>query len=254
VEAAVKLLEIPTAPVDDALARLLSRRELVEEAIGDETLIFLPALRRAEEGIAAKISALAAGVAEYPPIDAGKAIEWCESKTGKQLAKTQQAALRQALSQRVLIVTGGPGVGKTTLLNSILKILTAKKVKCLLCAPTGRAAKRLREATGLEAMTIHRLLEFQPGAGGFTRNEARPLEGDLLVVDETSMVDVPLMHALLRAHPARGTLLLVGDVDQLPSVGPGLVLHDLIQSPLPTRSIADCCRISQPRISPRISI
>ena len=128
------------------------------------------------------------------------------------------------------MVTGGPGVGKTTLVNSILKILVAKGVKVALAAPTGRAAKRLRESTGLDASTIHRLLETDPKTGGFKRDEEHPLGCDLLVVDEASMVDVPLTHALLKAVPQRAALLLVGDVDQLPSVGPGQVLADVIAS------------------------
>jgi exodeoxyribonuclease V alpha subunit len=127
-------------------------------------------------------------------------------------------------------ITGGPGVGKTTLVNTILLILRAKKVRCLLCAPTSRAAKRLSEATGVEAKTIHRLLEVQPATGAFTRTEGRPLETDLLVVDECSMVDVPLMSHLLRALPPSASLLLVGDVDQLPSVGPGMALRHIIDS------------------------
>jgi exodeoxyribonuclease V alpha subunit len=128
------------------------------------------------------------------------------------------------------VITGGPGVGKTTLINAILTILAARKLDLLLCAPTGRAARRLGEATGLEAKTIHRLLEFDPQTAGFRRNAKLPLACDLLVVDETSMVDVSLMASLLAALPAKAALLLVGDVDQLPSVGPGQVLADGIAS------------------------
>ena len=128
------------------------------------------------------------------------------------------------------MITGGPGVGKTTLMNAILAVLRGAASASRSCAPTGRAAKRLAETTGLEAKTIHRLLEVDPRSGGFRRQESHPLECDLLVVDETSMVDVPLMHALLRAVPPRAALILVGDVDQLPSVGPGQVLADIIAS------------------------
>ena len=127
-----------------------------------------------------------------------------------------------------MVITGGPGVGKTTIVNSILGILAVKRVRIALAAPTGRAAKRMGEATGREAKTIHRLLEVDPRNGGFKRNASNPLDCDLLVIDEISMVDVPLMHALMRALPTSAALLVVGDVDQLPSVGPGQVLADMI--------------------------
>ena len=146
------------------------------------------------------------------------------------LAPSQRAALQLAVQSKLLVITGGPGVGKTTLVNSVLLVLRAKGVDVALCAPTGRAAKRLAESTGLEARTVHRLLETDPKTGGFKRGEEHPLKCDLLVVDESSMVDVLLMRSLLRALPDRAALLVVGDVDQLPSVGPGQVLADVIGS------------------------
>ena len=155
---------------------------------------------------------------------------WVEGKTGLSLAASQADAVRLALNSKAMVITGGPGVGKTTIVNAILRILAAKGVTLLLCAPTGRAAKRMTEATGFEAMTIHRLLEVDPRGGGFKRNADNPLDCGLLVVDETSMVDVMLMRALLTAVPDEAALLIVGDIDQLPSVGPGQVLADIIAS------------------------
>jgi len=229
-EEAAKLLLVDEAVIDTALERAQLDHLLVREPLAGVDLAFLPALKRAEETIAQRLLELSARPASFPPVDFDKAVAWCCEQTRKTLAPSQQAALRQALTARMLVLTGGPGVGKTTLINSLLLILRAKKLRCLLCAPTGRAAKRLSESTGLEAKTIHRLLEVDPSHGGFLRNESHPLPCDLLVVDETSMVDVPLMSALLRALPGNAALLLVGDVDQLPSVGPGMVLRDLIES------------------------
>jgi len=173
---------------------------------------------------------LAKGELPWASIDPDKAIPWIEQRIKLTLAESQKAAVGLALASKVLVITGGPGVGKTTIVNAILRILSAKHTRLLLCAPTGRAAKRMNEATGLEAKTIHRLLEIDPKTGGFRRNNENPLDCDLLVIDETSMVDVLLMHALLKAVPDKAALLVIGDVDQLPSVGPGQVLVDTIAS------------------------
>jgi exodeoxyribonuclease V alpha subunit len=225
-----KLLLVEPRVIGAALEKSLSDQQLVREHIAGENLLFLPALRRAEETVAVRLRLLNQGVPSFPKIDLEKAIAWVQQKTGKELATSQREALKLALTNKVLVITGGPGVGKTTLLNSILLILRAKDIQCLLCAPTGRAARRLSEATGLAARTIHRLLEVQPGTGAFTRKENRPLECDLLVVDESSMVDITLMSSLLRAIPEHASLILVGDTDQLPSVGPGMVLKNVIES------------------------
>ena len=203
---------------------------VIADDLDGRRCVFLAGLYRAEREIAERLKALAVGKPPWPMIDADKAIPWVEKRTKLALAETQSEAVRIALGSKVLVITGGPGVGKTTLVNSILKILLAKTVSIALCAPTGRAAKRLTDSTEIEAKTIHRLLETDPRTGQFRRTEEAPLDCDLLVVDETSMVDVPLMRSLLRALPKQAALLLVGDVDQLPSVGPGQVLADIIAS------------------------
>lgn len=229
VEQTAQLLGVGEDVAAEALEREIADGQLVAEAIAGETLVFLPALRAAEITIAKTLRNLASQPPEFPEFDHDKALAWVQEKTGKTLSESQVKALRQVLGSRVTVITGGPGVGKTTLLDSLLKILAAKGVSFQLCAPTGRAAKRMGESTGQKAQTIHRLLEFLP-AGGFKRGRHQPLDAGLIVVDETSMVDVPLMAALCRALPPHGSLLLVGDPDQLPSVGPGTVLSDVIAS------------------------
>ena len=224
----VRLIEVPPALIDTALALELDSGALVADTVAGRACVFLAALYRAEQVIAARLRRLASGRLPWPVIDVGKALAWVEGKTGLILADSQKQALRLAVTCKTLVITGGPGVGKTTLVNAILKVLQAKGVTVALCAPTGRAAKRLAESTGLEACTIHRLLEADPKTGGFKRNETHPLACDLLVVDETSMVDVPLMRSLLQALADTAALLMVGDIDQLPSVGPGQVLADII--------------------------
>ena len=225
-----KLLEVPEDLITTALALEIQEGTVIADDLDGCRCVFLTGLYRAEREIAERLGALAVGDPPWPQINADKAIPWVESGTKMALAESQKEAIRVALGAKVLVITGGPGVGKTTLVNSLLKILLAKTVGIELCAPTGRAAKRLSESTGRDARTIHRLLETDPRTGSFRRNQENPLACDLLVVDETSMVDVPLMRALLRALPDRSALLLVGDVDQLPSVGPGQVLADVIAS------------------------
>ncbi len=227
---AQSLLEVPAKLAEEALARELEDGSVVADTVDGQDCIFLTHLYRAEEGIAKILAGLLRGRPPWPRINADKALAWVERRLDLKLAPSQCAAIREALARKVLVITGGPGVGKTTIVNAILRILGAKGAKLSLCAPTGRAAKRLSETSGREAKTIHRLLEFDPVRGGFRRDAANPLECDLLVVDETSMVDVPLMHALLKALPRKAALLAVGDADQLPSVGPGQVLADLIGS------------------------
>jgi exodeoxyribonuclease V alpha subunit len=229
-ETPAKRVPLEPAVIQAALDLELSEGSVVADALAGEAAIFLAHLHRDERRIADVLQELAQGAAPWGQIDAGKAVSWVEQRLSLELAASQKAAVQQALASKVLVITGGPGVGKTTLINAILRILAAKKLRIQLCAPTGRAAKRMAEATGLEAKTIHRLLEFDPAAYGFRRSAELPLECDLLVVDETSMVDVPLMASLLAAIPPEAALLLVGDVDQLPSVGPGQVLADVIAS------------------------
>ena len=196
----------------------------------DEEWLYLKPLFLAEVGVARSIRALAKGDHPLPAIKLDTALEWVEKKMQLELAPTQREAIEAATQEKVLVITGGPGVGKTTIVRGLIEIFAAKRLRVALAAPTGRAAKRLAESTGREARTIHRLLEFDPGIGRFKRDRENPLDSDLLVVDEASMVDVVLMNQLLRAVPPWCCIVFVGDIDQLPSVGPGTVLRDLIES------------------------
>jgi exodeoxyribonuclease V alpha subunit len=227
---AEKLLEVAGELVHTALHLELTEGTVIADRVGETPCVFLSGLHRAERTIAERLTRLANGSPPWPWIDANKALPWVEQRIGLALAESQVAAIRLTLTSKVLVMTGGPGVGKTTIVKAILRILAAKGTNLLLCAPTGRAAKRMTEATGFDAKTIHRLLEVDPKGGGFTRGDDNPLHCDLLVVDEASMVDVMLMQALMKAVPDRAALLIVGDIDQLPSVGPGQVLADIISS------------------------
>jgi exodeoxyribonuclease V alpha subunit len=227
---AMELLEVSRELVQTALDLELAEGTVIAATVGETACVFLGGLYRAEKVIAERILNIANAMLPWQYIDTEKALPWVEKKTGLSLAESQVAAIRLALISKVLVITGGPGVGKTTIVNAILCILDAKGINLLLCAPTGRAAKRMTEATGFEAKTIHRLLEVDPKGGGFKRNGDNPLDCDLLVIDEASMVDIMLMQALTKAVPDNAALLIVGDIDQLPSVGPGQVLADVIAS------------------------
>jgi exodeoxyribonuclease V alpha subunit len=222
--------EVVAAAIEEERAEGNLVRDVQETPNGAGPWLYLKPLFLAEVGVARALRNLRMGPHPLPAIDTEVALRWVEKKMGLELAATQRDAIRQATRHKVLVITGGPGVGKTTIVRGILEIFAAKGLRCALCAPTGRAAKRLGETTGREAKTIHRLLEFDPALGGFKRDRHQPLEVDLVVVDEVSMVDVVLMNQLLRALPPWTCLVLVGDVDQLPSVGPGMVLTDVIAS------------------------
>jgi exodeoxyribonuclease V alpha subunit len=225
-EKARELLGIDFHTLERALEQLAASREVIIEG----SHVYPAQMANMENSVASRMRDLLSSPRFLPLIKVDAALAWIETRTGMTLSQAQRKAVEAVFEHKVLIITGGPGTGKTTVLRSIIEILEAKKLRVLLSAPTGRAAKRLSEATGREAKTIHRLLEYSPGEGGFQRNMSRPLEAEFLVVDEVSMVDVSLMHYLLSAIHPQTTLLLVGDSDQLPSVGPGNVLEDLISS------------------------
>jgi len=231
-DAAAKMLEVDRDILVKALASTEADEAVVVENLDrpDDQAVYLPGFHRSETGVAARIKTLLRASRSTRPIDAERAVGWVQERLAIRLAARQVEAVKRAVTDKVLVITGGPGTGKTTIIRAVLAIFTRLPAAVLLAAPTGRAAKRMSEATGREARTIHRLLEFNPREGGFKKNESQPLDCDLLVVDEASMIDTVLMHHLLKAVPTGATLILVGDVDQLPSVGPGNVLRDVIDS------------------------
>jgi exodeoxyribonuclease V alpha subunit len=225
-----ELIDVNQSLVGGAVELAKTAKELVRDAGGGETWLYLTALFRAEVGVARAIRDLQSGRHPLRATDLETALHDVERKMGLELAPKQRDAIREAATKKLLVITGGPGTGKTTIVRGILEIFDDAGLDCALAAPTGRAAKRLSETTRREAKTIHRLLEYEPAAGGFKRDEEEPLKLDLLIVDEASMMDISLAHALLRAVPLNACVVFVGDVDQLPSVGPGTVLKDLIAS------------------------
>jgi len=232
---ATELLQTTAERVAARIEALVRESQLVRQqqpdsaqALPGAAWIQLPVNARAEQRIAGVVARLARTASGLPPIKVDAAIEWAQSRAGFTYHEFQAAALRRALTSKLSVLTGGPGTGKTSILRALVEILKAKRVRVHLAAPTGRAAQRLSETTGGFASTLHRLLKFDAAKGGFTVNESHPLGTDFLIVDEASMLDTRLAAALFAAVPSRAHLLLVGDVDQLPSVGAGNVLKDLI--------------------------
>jgi len=226
------ILEVAPEIVAQAIDRLRQEERVVCQEGPEGVAVYLASLHAAEEGVARRLLSLAEGGESPADIDIERAILWVEQASRLHLADEQKEAIRQTLQQKLLVITGGPGTGKTTILKCVIQILEKKQRRIILCSPTGRASKRMSEATGREARTVHRLLEFSPKDGRFKRDQGRPLEADLVIVDEASMLDVVLMNSLLKAIPPVAGLILVGDVDQLPSVGPGAILRDIIASGL----------------------
>ncbi|KPK67570.1 recombinase RecD, partial [candidate division TA06 bacterium SM23_40] len=238
---AVTMLEIEADIIEAAVDRLAQGELLAVEPLsrGGEA-VYLRSLHTAEVGASRRLAGLLSSDVLPIRIDIQRAIEWFESREEIALAPAQREAVGKAITSKVLVITGGPGTGKTTLINGIIQILEKKDRRILLCAPTGRAAKRLNEATGREAKTIHRLLEFSPKAMEFMRGQHNPLDADIVVIDEVSMVDAVLFYHVLKALPQHCQLILVGDVDQLPSVGPGSVLREVIGS-----GVVDVVRLTE---------
>ncbi len=216
--------------IEKACEMLICEKSLLEREIEGDCRIFLPRLDTFEKAIANQIEALKKAHRKVRSFDPEKALEWLEGKLPFKLEKVQKEALTQTFNNKVHIITGGPGTGKSTLINGILTVFSRLTPRVLLAAPTGKAAKRMSQITRRKAFTLHALLEYDFSLGGFKKNADRPLQADLIIIDEASMIDTALMHHFLQAVPLSAKLILVGDTDQLPSIGPGNVLKDLIDS------------------------
>jgi exodeoxyribonuclease V alpha subunit len=223
-------LEVEADKAERALAGLIKGNRIVAEDEPVGRALYLPFFHQAQEEVVRSIHNLAGFPCKAPDFDLDKAVTATEKDLGMEFSPLQRRAIRESIERKILVITGGPGTGKTTIIKGVVDVFRKWGKDVLLAAPTGRAAKRLAEATGQEARTIHRVLEVQPKKGTFKRNASNPLKGEALVVDEFSMVDLPLMYHLLKAIPPWMRLVLVGDKDQLPSVGPGNLLHDIIES------------------------
>ena len=227
---ASELLKIEPTILQEAIEAQLNEGQFIAEFIENENCLYPAPICRCENEIARLLKRINQAPLPWERIAMEKAIPWVEEKIGIKLADLQKKAVSTALSSKITLITGGPGTGKSTLTQSIVTLLKVKNVSMALCSPTGRAAKRLTECTGIEAKTIHRTLGFDPRKRKFTYDRDNPLPIGLLLVDEASMIDIQLMHSLLKAVSEKTAIIIIGDVDQLPSVGPGTVLADLIES------------------------
>lgn len=226
IETCTQILETNQTQVENELRSL----EMQGSVVCEGKMVWVKPLYAAELGIAKELVRIQRGSCALRQVDVEKALAWVEEKLCIQLATQQKEGVKSAISEKLMILTGGPGTGKSTITNAILRILEKLTKKILLAAPTGRAAKRMSEITRRKAFTIHSILEMDFISGGFKKNKDNPLTCELLIIDEASMIDTHLMHSLLKALPTHTRVIFVGDIDQLPSVGPGNVLRDMIQS------------------------